>query len=214
MMSEYSPEIQEATIVLVGDFNPKIFQPAWFASHDLLREQEAEAADINIIHHEIVQFSLEWLNLTVTGDRFVAASSTDSHYEIMRDLVLGCLKLLSHTPIEKLGINRQMHYRVSSAEQMNQLGYWLVPKEPWLGVFEKPAMSSLTVQNPRKDPLGYAQLQIAPSARVFPGVYLAANSHYEVSGGAEAVIRIIEDEWEGAMIWPLGVMDSLMSGVS
>ena len=36
-MAERIPEIQGANIVLLGDFNPKIFQPAWFAAQDLIR---------------------------------------------------------------------------------------------------------------------------------------------------------------------------------
>jgi hypothetical protein len=41
-----TPEIQGMSIVLVGGFNPKIFHPAWFAAQKLIREKEAEEANI------------------------------------------------------------------------------------------------------------------------------------------------------------------------
>jgi hypothetical protein len=39
------PQLDQATIVLVGRFNPAIFQPAWFALHKMLGQKEAESAE-------------------------------------------------------------------------------------------------------------------------------------------------------------------------
>ena len=37
------PEISDVSVVLLGDFNPAIFTPAWFALHGLLPERVADA---------------------------------------------------------------------------------------------------------------------------------------------------------------------------
>jgi hypothetical protein len=50
-MSDRLPEIQGISIVLLVDFNPKIFQPAWFAAQNLIRQQEADEATIHIKVH-------------------------------------------------------------------------------------------------------------------------------------------------------------------
>ena len=42
------PEISSVSVILLGDFNPAIFTPAWFALHDLLPKGAAESADLNV----------------------------------------------------------------------------------------------------------------------------------------------------------------------
>ena len=46
-------ELSGINIVMLGSFNPKIFQPAWFAANELIRNLEAEEADTQIIHNDI-----------------------------------------------------------------------------------------------------------------------------------------------------------------
>ncbi|HEB80754.1 MAG TPA: hypothetical protein ENI71_02630 [Chromatiales bacterium] len=53
-----SPEYDDAAIVLLGNFNPRIFRPDWFGKHCLIGEAEADAASIEIIHPEICIFKM------------------------------------------------------------------------------------------------------------------------------------------------------------
>src|SRR5262249_25023629 len=65
------PEIGAASIVLLGSFNPKIFQPYWMAKHGLISDSEAEAADVAVIHPEITAFMIEYLfTVQVNPTRF------------------------------------------------------------------------------------------------------------------------------------------------
>ena len=50
------PEISAASIVMVGYFNPQIFQPFWLAMHGVISEEEAESANIGFVHPEITRF--------------------------------------------------------------------------------------------------------------------------------------------------------------
>ena len=50
-------KVEGHNIVIIGSFNPQIFQPAWFANEGLVRKGEAETAKIVIIHNRIVSFS-------------------------------------------------------------------------------------------------------------------------------------------------------------
>jgi hypothetical protein len=56
-MNPPKPEIEGVGIVLVGSFNPRIFQPAWFAAENLIREEEEQAAKIELIHRQVAIFS-------------------------------------------------------------------------------------------------------------------------------------------------------------
>jgi len=73
-----NPEIQGQSIVLIGDFNPRIFQPAWFGKEHLIRENEADTATIKIIHPDIVSFSTEWFELDITRDRFTISTNHEA----------------------------------------------------------------------------------------------------------------------------------------
>jgi hypothetical protein len=46
-MNIQHPEIQGISVVWLGDFNPKIFQPAWFAAEGLIRSRSTEWARVH-----------------------------------------------------------------------------------------------------------------------------------------------------------------------
>ena len=96
---------QKQNIVLIGDFNPHIFQPHWFAYHKLLGEDECKSAKIDIVHSDITIFRLDWLKFEITRERVVAMTSFDQYYEVLRDLIIGTFNILTHTPIRMMGIN-------------------------------------------------------------------------------------------------------------
>src|SRR3712207_1383849 len=102
--------LEGATVVLLGSFNPAIFHPAWFAANGLIREEEARAAEIEIVHPNAAVFRTEWLVIESARDRFLATTILDAYYEPLRDLVVGVLDLLSHTPLTAMGLNRDFHY--------------------------------------------------------------------------------------------------------
>ena len=65
-----TPEIRRIDVVLLGDFNPKIFSPFWFASEGLLGRKEAETAVPEIIHSDVSIFKSDWFRLQVNRNRF------------------------------------------------------------------------------------------------------------------------------------------------
>jgi len=193
------PAIQGISIVLVGDFNPKIFQPAWFSAENLIRVTEAEAADIKIINPEIVIFKLDWLEVQVTRDRCSFITTQDAYYEVVRDLCLGTFKLLKHTPIQKMGINMDLHFKMRSIEEWHAVGHKVAPKELWNKTLKNAGLRSLTIEGVREDGLkGYIRVKVEPSRRVHPGIYIQINDHYETddSGiGCETIINILDLSW-------------------
>jgi len=205
MTSPPKPEIEGVGIVLVGSLNPRIFQPAWFAAENLIREEEEQAAKIELIHRQVAIFSLDWLHLQVTDEQFMATTTQSSFYEPLRDLVLGTFRLLRHTPIRMMGLNRDCHFRMSSEEAYHGLGHRLTPKEPWAGILKEPGMRSLTMEGLRPDNLkGYIRVRVEPSVRVHPGVFININDHYEVKDaatvrGCDEIIDILDREWKSSL---------------
>lgn len=100
-----NPSIQSLNIVIVilGDFNPAIFHPAWFAMQELVRPQEADAAEIQLVHPDATIFQIDWGRIHVMRERFQARTSQESYFEPLRDLVIGVFTLLSHISCQSNG---------------------------------------------------------------------------------------------------------------
>lgn len=201
-MTTLSCEIEGVSIVLVGNFNPKIFQPAWFSHHDLIRKQEAETADNVVVLDRITNFNTEWLSLQVTTERFEAATSNGGSFEALRDFVLGTFRILEHTPLARLGINRDMHYRVLPVESYIEFGHYIVPKTPWTPIMTNPVTRSLTVEGlVRRGTMDVKlTVRVEPSVRIQPGVYIGTNEDYEATGETDnqALMGALEIYWDTA----------------
>src|SRR5437762_1918306 len=89
-------EIAGVSIVLVGDFNPAIFQPLWFSSQGLIPAGEAREVKELLVNSELTMFKLRWVELQVTHKQFIASTTQESHFEAVRDLVVGIFTLLKH----------------------------------------------------------------------------------------------------------------------
>lgn len=205
-MSDIKPEIQGATIVLLGDFNPKIFQPAWFAAQGLIRNEEAQDAEIGILHQALTDFSLEWLKIQVQQDRFSAGTHQSPFFSPLKELVIGTFRILKHTPIRIMGINRDYHFPMESEELWHAMGHRLTPKEIWEKVLKKPGMRSLSVEGLRPDThIGRILVRVEPSRRIKPyGLFISINDHYEVTAadspiGCDKIVDILAESWEVSM---------------
>lgn len=214
------PEIEGMNIVFRGDFNPKIFQPAWFAAQDLIRNEEANEAKIEVIHATIAVFRLDWLEITVEPNRFYAATTLNPYFDILKDLVLGTFRLLSHTPIDKIGINYDSHFKIESEEKWHGLGHKLAPKDVWDKILIKPGLSSLAIKGERSDEYkGNITVRTEPSSRVRPhGVYISVNDHYELEEshnelGCNAILEILETNWKNSCDRARTITDTILENV-
>lgn len=200
------PQRQRLSIVFRGNFNPAIFHPSWFASHGLIRSQEVDAAKVQIVHPDAAVFTAEWLEINAVRDRFQAATVQESYYEPLRDLVIGVLDLLSHTPLKLMGLNREFHYQLRSEDAWHSVGHRLVPKADWKDLLENPGMKSLIVEGVRPDDLkGYIRVKVEPSTQISYGVYVEVNDHYDlrrsektISEASEAM-QILSERWSDSM---------------
>ena len=216
-MSDLKPELEDVSIVLVGSFNPAIFHPVWFAREKLIQQDEADRADVKIVSHDVSVFSIGWLAVEVTLDRFAARTGQIQNLEPLRDLVRGTFGLLRHTPVKQMGINRIAHFRSPSEEAWHQLGHRLAPKEPWVGLLEKPGMRRIQMEGKRPDDYkGRISVAVEPSLRAKPfGAYIEVTDHFEndaeeKSNQCDRMMEILAASWQTSLERSLHIMQTLM----
>jgi hypothetical protein len=197
-MPEFPCEVEGTNITLVGHFNPSIFQPSWLVAYNLIRKEEGDEAKIQVIAPQVTSFTADWLNLVVSQERFQASTNDPSHYEPLRDLVTGIFLLLEHTPFDKMGLNRNMHFRMPSVEDWHAFGHLLAPKDIWSGLIVKPGLKSLIIEGLIEIiPGATIRVKVEPSSRVHPGIYVGTNQHHEASGAdaARQLMSTLREKW-------------------
>lgn len=194
--------IDEMTVVLVGDFNPKIFHPMWFAHHNVLREGEVRDAAIEVVHSDVTSFSIDWLTVQVLRDRFTAAIKAGVYREHLGDMVQNVFTQLRHTPVRQMGLNASFRLSFRSERDWHGFGHFLAPKSPWVDVLTSPGMRSIVMQGQRNSGLaGHVSVTIDPDLRTRSDALVRINDHYELPSQQDDRSSPVE----GAN-WALGVL--------
>lgn len=176
------PEVvaQEFAIVLIGDFNPKIYQPSWFAYQQLVRQSEAESAAIELIHSDFTSFSTEWFVLQVARERFSVTVKSSAFRQHLHDLVVGTFNLLSHTPLRQMGINAMTRLRFRNNADWHAFGHFLVPKSHWAPILREPGTRAVTIEGVRDDSRpGHVGVIAEPVRGALNEAVIRVNDHYE-----------------------------------
>lgn len=183
---------EEVQVVLVGDFNPSIFNPQWFALKTLMTEKEAEQAEIEICHQEVSKFTADWYQIEVFQTRFVARTKHMGRIEELRDFVAATFEILAETPIRALGINKQTEYRCPSTRAWHALGDTLAPKDIWRGILqtEDVGMKFLELRSARTDDIpGAHNISIypvlPPQSSSMSNVIFKVNAHFDLQQAIE-----------------------------
>lgn len=125
----HAPEIQEVSIVVVGDFNPDAINPHWLAFHELISAEEADEATTQVSTFS-VQIDLGWAKFYVDPNR-VQILTSQSPWIRAHDFALKLLTdLIPSNAATALGINVSRHFPLSFKER-EILGHKLAPREPW-----------------------------------------------------------------------------------
>ena len=223
------PEIDAIDIVLVGNFDPIVFTPAWFALHEFLPKHAADGAKVETIHPQLTAFSFDWLRLQVGTDHFIA-ETVQAPYIRVRDFVG---RVFTERPgqssLRALGINRGVHFRVRDRTDMDRIGRTLAPVEPWgsWGRGLEPAgehggMASLTMSQvkiegrPSDDRIN---VKVEPSNPIIgqgrAGIYVHVNDHYTTSdtgpGATERLLTIVKSGFDGSLAQSDEIVDHVMS---
>ena len=182
-----------------------------------MSKNEAESAEIQIVHSEVTSFSLEWLGLQVTQDRFTASTADSAHLEPLRDFVLGTFSVLEHTPIRQMGMNRDVHHRLPSREVLATVGSLLVSKGFWGHILDDSRFESVRVAGRRpQTEHALLRLTIEPSVRLVPGIYFGFNEHYEDESddSTKQLLSALNENWRGYHVWAKRIAEDLLSDLT
>ena len=210
------PEIDGASIVFVGSFNPSIFQPSWLAAQNLIRATEVETADVQIISPEISHFRTHQIAIQVTTDKFQASTTDAGHWLLLRDLVWGAFSILEHTPVTALGLNRNMHFRIADGkDRWHEIGNLLASKQYWKPLLgDHPGLRSLVIEGVRPG-AGSKKLvvKVEPSVKVTHGLYVSTNEQYEApqDDGLVGLLGVLKSEWEHAQLYAQKIADQVLA---
>jgi hypothetical protein len=206
-----------SAIVLVGSFNPAIFQPAWFAKLGLLSEETTKKAEVKIITPQVCHFETDEFVLQVVDQRFLVQSKMSADPAPLSDLVSGTFFILEHTPVTAMGLNRQMHVDLQSEEAWHRFGDRLVPKDGWKSVLDgRPGMVGVAVQSPMKDfPNALFTMRIEPSQRLKHGAYFDTNENYSAQADEpeplKRLMQILKTRWEKVEPYATNVAEHILT---
>lgn len=216
-MSSSEPNISAVSIVAVGSFNPAIFSPLWFSSQDLVPGSEADDAEVEAILPGIARFRLSWLDVMVVPQRLAMSTHQPQTSRTLRDLVMSTFRLLRHTPITQLGINRDSHFELGSEARLLSIGEALVPNNPFGDTLNEPKVASLRTTGQRTDDLsGAYNVTVESSLSVTNGIYIGTNDHYEIDASdelssAEVLVALLDQEWDSAIRRSVAVCDQVLT---
>lgn len=196
-------EHDQSSIVMLGSFNPRIFQPSWFVRHELLPPEAESETDINLISNDLAVFQTDWCRLEVMNERFAVHSLAAPVVESLRDLIKGTFEVLRHTPISRAGLNTAAHFTLPNEEAWHKFGHAIAPKADfWDPVLQNPGTLTLTVQAQRPDDYGgHINVKVEPSSRVRYGLFVETNEEFHAPAGTDDatwISSLLSEAWDPA----------------
>ena len=145
----------------------------------------------------ITQFKTAWLELQVTRTKFVAQSINGSYEEPLTDLVISVFTLLEHTPIQAVGMNREVQLEFVSEDQWHAFGHRVAPKDAWAELLDHPGLVSMQMQG-RREGEGNA-VNVIISHRGKRRTDIDVNEHRVLENGNGAIaVELLRREWRSA----------------
>ena len=230
---ESKVEIGAVSIVLVGGLNPAIFTPGWFAKNEIISDELADTAKIEIVHNEITSFSTEWFTLkaehVVDYSRIIFTTELEPYINLCDLVVKTFGDFLFHSPLSMVGINKEAHYSVPSLDALDKLGFLLAPKEPWgkwgsdIGTgdgLKHGGMSQITMEKRELEDRDYGHIKISveKSGRLDCGVLMKSNDHFEIREhdkltGCDEVLNFLSGHFDESMTNVDSVFNHIMSNI-
>jgi len=198
---EYKPENKNVAIVLLGNFNPLMFQPNWFSVNGIISQLEADASITNnnpcIIAPNITIFNTPQLQIQVQENRFSVTAIKES-FSTLKDVVKKSFERLGAMPITAMGINTSAHFNILDKTKFHKFGDRLSPKQYWekllgnntSGDDRTGGLVKLQMMNPKEDKTGIFSVIIERSVRFKYGIFINCNDHYQFENNTDAEIAM------------------------
>jgi hypothetical protein len=222
-----SVEIFGSSIVVLGSFNPAIFTPDWLERYELIGKEDADKARQGeiVVTRPLARFETDWFALQAKEDQ-LSITSNGALSPGLKDLSVGALALLPHTPIRAVGVNFFAHYKLTSIDEYHKIGDVLAPKEIWHRLFPSDKQASglgnltITVEPAKRGEKPSTRdkknITIQPSSKVISGIYFVFNDHHQPAPEGQSVTsvawctNIIEESWQSTWEEAKRVFDEVL----
>ena len=224
-MKKWNIISEEASIVLVGSFNPPIFHPEWLIAKQIVERWDYSDDNSIICTHDLAQISLpDSRTLGVYLNKLILKSPLASNHIAMSDFVASVFSLLAETPLNKLGMNYTSTIRLADDESWESFGRELAPKAAWEDACgyitddisdeeqRKLGLWSLTMQLPRPDDLtGNIRPKIEVVNSAERTLILTTNNHVELEKlGTSEVMEILATHWPESLSIAKRITENLL----
>ena len=195
----------QCTLVLVGDFQPAMFQPLWFFKNKVITETEYNAIISSknnelIVNNSLTQFETDLLSFQINQKRFQILGKKEP-FEGVVDAFKNIFNSLSTIPLKAYGINYTFHLEAEDERELERIGKRLAPREYWSSILseDEDNQSGLVSLTMRKS-VDYGQINITiESSKQVRGIYFNYNFHHSVVEGYDSfstgdIERFIEEQ--------------------
>lgn len=173
--------IDGMAVVVLGGFAPRKITARWLRQKDLIGAEDFESYDAEYVGPHATIGSFGSIQLKVLENALEVATEEPADVETARDLALGILLSKGTSGIAAMGINRTVHFAAELATY-HAIGDTLTPKSVWNGLLHLPGMASVAIAGQRDDGYGgIINVQVQPSTKIQPGVFVSVNDHYTLT---------------------------------
>jgi hypothetical protein len=201
-MSGDIEDIDQVSIVLLGMFEPERLHPNETVMQDLLTPGDIEHLRVTVLlPKEIIEFQTQFFVMHVSHGRLSVQSKLSAPIpQKVRDFAVDLLSEIQ-VPITAMGINRDLHFRVRSADKYKAVRDELLNHDNLDDVLKNGLIRSLLLESDRYDTdIGKIFTRIEPSVALIPGMFIQVNDHATFGGGttSHAVSQSLSDRWTRA----------------
>ncbi len=201
-----NPERQQYSLVLVGDFNPAMFQPEWFKKNNILSPEDVDFARAETFNNSIIVtpqltiFKTSQLNIRVDQDKFSVIAEKEPFISVI-DFVTKTFENLGSFIFKAFGFNYSAHYKVADKATLHAIGDKLAPKKYWFtllgdevtGDDRTSGLSAIQMQKSKSDGTGQYTVILQPSKFVVPGIFMSCNDHTDLNEENNSAEDVLED---------------------
>jgi hypothetical protein len=129
-----APELEnpKVTVILIGSFDPSMATPEKLGAAGVIRSDEAKAATYKtLVPGQVVDYALEWCNVSVFRNRFAVESVVPPFVKIADLIQKTVNEVMIGATVTQMGINRHYGLKFSSIADRDAFGTRIVPPSAW-----------------------------------------------------------------------------------
>lgn len=178
MTEQTSDEHDLHSIVVLGDMNPKIHHPAWYAQIELLTDDEQHSADNVLCTPPFAQFNTAAFAIQCTADRWETQTRTLDSLDRLLDVTVSVFETLDQTPVRSFGFNFNFHRLAAVPDVAEYLGNRVASLE--LGMVTDGTLSA-QIKVHRSLPKRHLNIMLQPSNTGLQTIHVGLNFHYNIN---------------------------------